>query len=33
MLSRDPKLRPTATECLNHEFFKYIEKYNVHQKK
>lgn len=33
MLSRDPKTRLTAAQCLEHEFFKVIPKpSNVHKK-
>ncbi|CAD8144347.1 unnamed protein product [Paramecium octaurelia] len=33
MLSRDPKMRPTATECLSHEFFTLHDKPTSAQKK
>jgi serine/threonine protein kinase len=26
-LSWDPKKRPTSTQCLNHEYFKEVERY------
>ncbi|CAD8044794.1 unnamed protein product [Paramecium primaurelia] len=33
MLSKDPKMRPTANECLNHDFFTQTEKpSNTHKK-
>lgn len=33
MLAKDPKLRPTATECLNYEFFTHTDKpTNAHKK-
>ncbi|CAD8139593.1 unnamed protein product [Paramecium pentaurelia] len=33
MLSKDPKMRPTANECLNHDFFTQTEKpSNAHKK-
>ena len=33
MLSKDPKIRPTASECLKHEFFTFNDKPSSSQKK